>query len=290
MPRTNNRSFSDQTSRDMKCTGWETTSRSSPSAHGHSRKRGRKIQRRTITQQTYTNGGEKPLHQTPKSSKPFCFFVSFSLSFLFRSSWFVNQVPVFSHPSSVYFSINFDLSTFRLFCFSSLWPWLIPVIVKFCRAIQRKCRPVQPIKFILVIVDLPTRSTCHFQKTVNKKMAEKTTKMINMTNETPYMLPTIHGSGRGGHGFGTGQLPEQSTHEHAPLEFCNNQNITLTYRPTSPSIIKQSKQDLHWWLRNRRRPWDQKLRRYLEVHLRVRQHTGSRCRMARTRQWPVLNP
>ena len=33
------------------------------------------------------------------------------------------------------------------------------------------------------------------------------------------MTPTFHGSGSGGHGFGTGQLRGQSTHEHASLEF-----------------------------------------------------------------------
>jgi hypothetical protein len=48
---------------------------------------------------------------------------------------------------------------------------------------------------------------------------ETARKTINMTKETPYMEPMVHGSGRGGHGLGTGQLPVQSTQEQVPLEF-----------------------------------------------------------------------
>ena len=48
---------------------------------------------------------------------------------------------------------------------------------------------------------------------------DPTDHVTSITKERPSMTPTFHGSGSGGHGFGTGQLRGQSTHEHASLEF-----------------------------------------------------------------------
>ena len=69
-------------------------------------------------------------------------------------------------------------------------------------------------------------------------------KTTNMTNETPYMEPTVHGSGIGGQGFGLGQLPEQSTHEHVPLVFYipNQKTKTQKVNGTATNNKKYIKQ------------------------------------------------
>ncbi len=62
-------------------------------------------------------------------------------------------------------------------------------------------------------------------------------KTISMMKETPYMAPTVHGWGRGGHGFGFGQLPEQSTQEQAPLVFYIEENEATIMTDTANNEI-----------------------------------------------------
>lgn len=101
-------------------------------ARDNSRKREGKIQRRTRTQQTYTNGGEKQLHQTPinKQSLDFGFFplgfFPFEFGLLIKSQFSVISPCLFLDQNSC--------PSFVSYCFvplTSLWPQSIPVIVKF---------------------------------------------------------------------------------------------------------------------------------------------------------------
>lgn len=64
-------------------------------------------------------------------------------------------------------------------------------------------------------------------------MRDRPVKTMIMVKTSPSMFATIQGSGGGGHGFGTGQLEAQSTHEQTPLVFCSNKKTFSPIRSTN---------------------------------------------------------